>query len=683
MPHADPARDLDELLRTALANHQGGELAQAQALYLRVLAGKPDHPDALHLLGLVAHQQANHELAMELIRKAIGICSSNPAFHGNLGLVCVAAGRTEEALRCFQSVLDLQPGNPEAHNNLSQALQGIGRWDEALACSARALQRRETTEFKQGFIQCLRRGSFTGCDPATRAMIVRALRESWCNPTDIASTCMDLIKSDREIEACFGRAARAWPGPLAAAELYGDAGLAAVSSELLLQELLASAMASSLELEWFLTRARSVLLAAATGPAPDLPAWDAATAFHGALARQCFLNEYAFIFTPGEYEQALALRGALEDRLAAGAPVPLIWPLAVAAFFPLGSLASAAALLDRAWPEPVRALLRQQIEEPLEEQRLRSGMLRLTVVEDEVSRQVQAQYEENPYPRWEKATGGEHALPLDVFLRRTFPNAPLAPFPKDGVLEGLIAGCGTGQHPIKTAQQIQGARLLALDLSLTSLGYAQRKTRALGLEQIEYAQADILNLGSLDRRFDLIESVGVLHHLADPVAGWKVLLGLLRPGGFMKLGLYSRRARQDIHEARGFIAGQGYPATPEGIRSCRRDLMTQENVIRFRHLVTSLDFFGTSPCRDLLFHVQEHVFTLPALKEILEALELNFLGFELQPGIMDRYLVRFPEDACQTDLFAWDRFEAENPLTFRGMYQFWVQKAPGKKQAAS
>ena len=146
----------------------------------------------------------------------------------------------------------------------------------------------------------------------------------------------------------------------------------------------------------------------------------------------------------------------------------------------------------------------------------------------------------------------------------------------------------------------------------------------------------------------------------------------------MKIGLYSQRAREDIHAARRFIQERGYPATPEGIRSCRQELMTKAMVIRFRHLVTSLDFFGTSPCRDLLFHVQEHCITLPGLKARLEELDLAFLGFELLPGIMDKYLVRFPEDATQTDLEAWDRFEQENPLCFRGMYQFWVQKRPGK-----
>ena len=136
----------------------------------------------------------------------------------------------------------------------------------------------------------------------------------------------------------------------------------------------------------------------------------------------------------------------------------------------------------------------------------------------------------------------------------------------------LIAGCGTGQHAIETAQRFAGARVLAIDLSLTSLAYALRKTRELGVRNIEYAQADILKLGTIGRTFDVIESSGVLHHLADPFAGWRVLLSLLRPGGFMAVGLYSEIARADIVEARAFIAERGYGSSADDIRRCRQEL---------------------------------------------------------------------------------------------------------------
>src|SRR6202035_4175860 len=90
------------------------------------------------------------------------------------------------------------------------------------------------------------------------------------------------------------------------------------------------------------------------------------------------------------------------------------------------------------------------------------------------------------------------------------------------VAEILIAGCGTGQQALDAANLFADARLLAIDLSLPSLAFAKRMAHELGITNIAFAQADILGLGALDRTFDSIEAMGVLHHLADPWAGWTV-----------------------------------------------------------------------------------------------------------------------------------------------------------------
>src|SRR5262249_42959046 len=171
------------------------------------------------------------------------------------------------------------------------------------------------------------------------------------------------------------------------------------------------------------------------------------------------------------------------------------------------------------------------------------------------------------------------------------------------------------------------ANVLAVDISLTSLAYARRKTREAGLKNIEYAHADILKLGALDRRFDYIESVGVLHHLADPTAGWRVLLSLLRPGGSMRVGLYSEIARRAIVAGRALIARGGYPPTAEGIRACRQEIFRMNDGLA-RSLITLRDFYSTSGCRDLLFNVLEHRYTVPQIKDFLAEHQLLFFGFE-------------------------------------------------------
>jgi len=150
-----------------------------------------------------------------------------------------------------------------------------------------------------------------------------------------------------------------------------------------------------------------------------------------------------------------------------------------------------------------------------------------------------------------------------------------------------------------------------------------------------------------------------------------VLLALLRPGGFMHLGLYSETARRDVIAARAFIAERGYRPTADDIRRCRQDLLSSP----LKSIAKPRDFFSTSECRDLLFHVQEHRLTIPQIKSFLIEQDVQFIGFEFSPPAMQRYGSIFASARwSMQDLDRWHAFEIENPDTFAGMYQFWIQK---------
>jgi SAM-dependent methyltransferase len=396
---------------------------------------------------------------------------------------------------------------------------------------------------------------------------------------------------------------------------------------------------------------------------------DDAVAFCCALAKQCFINEYVFAITPEEAEDAERLRQNLVEALTQDSAVPPLRPCVVAMYFPLHSLPNAQALLDRAWPAAFSELLTQQVREPWEERQYRDLIPRLTTIEDDVSVLVRGQYEENPFPRWVHAASASAPITLDQHLRIQFPTAAFRSLGKSSI-DVLVAGCGTGRHPIEVARQYQDARILAVDLSLASLCYAKRKTPATLASRIEYAQADILELGLINRSFDLIEVSGVLHHLADPLAGWRALLSLLRPGGFMHVGLYSELARRDIVAARQFIADRGYRPTVEDIRRCRQHLLNTP----LKGVAKAGDFFSTSECRDLLFHIQERRLRIPEIKSFLAENDLKFIGFEFSPRLMQHYRNLFGSDHLMRDLDRWHALESERPDTFAGMYQFWVQK---------
>lgn len=112
----------DELLQTALRHHRAGAYQQAERLYRALLGQRPDHPDALHLLGLLAHQRGRHQEAVELIERALAIQPTAAAYHCNLAEAYRALGRLNEAVASAQMAVQLQPEYPEALNNLALAL---------------------------------------------------------------------------------------------------------------------------------------------------------------------------------------------------------------------------------------------------------------------------------------------------------------------------------------------------------------------------------------------------------------------------------------------------------------------------------------------------------------------------------------------------------------------------------
>jgi SAM-dependent methyltransferase len=224
-----------------------------------------------------------------------------------------------------------------------------------------------------------------------------------------------------------------------------------------------------------------------------------------------------------------------------------------------------------------------------------------------------------------------------------------------------------------TAPPNADSRILAIDLSRASLGYAARRAQDIGIRNVEFAQADILELGRFDERFDVIECTGVLHHLNDPVAGWRVLIGLLAPGGKMKVGLYSETARRGAAAARRLIAERGFAADLQGMRAARAAILALRRDDPARMVTRTVDFYTRSGCRDLLFHVQEHRYTLSRIEAILADLALEFLGFEFETeAALLEYRREFPLDLAATSLANWSEFETRHPDTFNAMYQFWV-----------
>ena len=556
-------------------------------------------------------------------RRQESICVAGSASE-RIDLIALAAahhehGRSHEAVRLLKQMLGREPGNADAHDVIAIAYQALGRRDAAVK------------HFRQAFsfgLYGLRGGNV-------------------------------LISQSPAVMAAQCRFTQVYPRRLLLAELLSAGN--AVADDARLLALLQSEIVRDVGLELFLTAVRRELLYALTGDEASVLAKNVFD-LCCALSQQCFLNEYVFGLSDTERSQVARLRDRVIQAGATGEPADLA---VLGCYLPLHSLPDAARLLDRdlPWPKPLDALLTLQVREPLAEASDVPAIPALTEVEDTTSKAVQQQYEESPYPRWVIPLP-IRPMTLEAHLRERF---DLADVHGDDI---LIAGCGTGEQSVNTAQCFPQSNVLAIDISRTSLAYARRKTRELGICNVEYAQADILKLGSLARRFDLIESVGVLHHMSDPEAGWRALLPLLRGGGVMRIALYSEAGRQPLNTARALIAERNHRATAEGIRLWRQEL------IQRREEPPSTDFFSTSSCRDLCFHVMEHRFTLPRIKRFLAANRLTLLGLETSPETQQRFLQEHPEPAAETELDCWDTFERAHPQTFASMYYLWVRSSP-------
>lgn len=130
---------IDETLRLALSHHNAGRLTDAERLYRQVLASHPSHSDALHLLGVLAFQGKQMDIARDLIERAITIFPAAANYHFNLGHVLLSTGRRHDAIASYRRAIALRPNYADAYNSLGVALADEGQWQAAIEAYRRAL----------------------------------------------------------------------------------------------------------------------------------------------------------------------------------------------------------------------------------------------------------------------------------------------------------------------------------------------------------------------------------------------------------------------------------------------------------------------------------------------------------------------------------------------------------------
>jgi tetratricopeptide (TPR) repeat protein/SAM-dependent methyltransferase len=638
-----------------------GKLEVAIEAYNKALSINPDYSDAFNNMGNALKEQDRLEEAIEVYNKAIWLKPDNAEAFNNMGNALREQDKLEEAIEAYNKALSLKPDNAEAFNNMGITLKEQGKLEEAIESYTKALALKpDYTDTLYNISVALKSVRFKRFNSSVESAIISILDcETMVRPSDIAGAVVSLLKCTPTIKDLFSVDFSTSLG------LSFDETILALSDNPLLLKIMSVSPLADLDLERTLYSIQSHILSNIS----ELSRSSDLLKVQSALALHCFTNEYIYDLTGRDAEALKNLETLVAGMLSDGnQPNPHM----------ILCLGSFKALHGYDWSQELQInpdiedVFKRQIADPKDENRLKSEVTVLEEITDKVSTNVRNQYEENPYPRW-------------VNLGLSYKPETISKVVKDAKLklsnvditsvdtpDILIAGCGTGQHSIGTAYRFKDSKVLAIDLSLTSLAYAKRKTQQLGFHNIDYMQADILKLNKLDRQFDLIESSGVLHHMDDPMAGWRVLVDCLKPGGIMKIGLYSELARQPVVKFRADIAQSGSAPTKSNIRAMRERIIASEDGLS-KELRSWNDFYSMSELRDLIFHAQEHRFTLPQIKDCLKQLGLQFCGFEADQ-IVDAFTASEPEKDAVYDLDKWNTFEEANPRIFAGMYQFWCQK---------
>ena len=441
-----------------------GRPVKSAACYEQVLALRPQSAEARYNLANVLGEQGRLDAAIAQYREALALRPDYAEAHNNLGTALAATGDLSAAAAHYQRALTLAPGLLDCYANLASALLANGDAPGALGVVARALSMRETQGNRALFVGCVRALQSFPPAPEFRELVIRALAEAWGRPGELAPCATALIKQNAALHAWIERATAAWPQRLPLRDLLAGADFAAIADDRLLRCLMESTPLLDIPLERFLTCARSAVLELAGNAATADHVAPGLLDFCCALARQCFINEYVYDAPEQEWEAARRLRDALAAALQSAHPIPVLWPVAVAGYFPLHALPGAQALLDRDWPAAVAALLVQQVREPAEER----ADPRVAAGPDRDRRRRVASWSGSntrkiPIRAGCGAPASEPAT-FDQHMRRQFPLAPFRPFGKRDI-DVLIAGCGTGRHSIAVAQMLPDARVLAIDLS--------------------------------------------------------------------------------------------------------------------------------------------------------------------------------------------------------------------------
>ena len=629
-------------------------------LIKKILNLQKNYPQSLFLLNLIGNtnnELENYNEAIINFKNIIKINSNFADAYYNLGIIYKKINLIDKSIDNYYKCIKINSKKYEAYNNLGNIFKDKLEIESAIKNYLYCLEINPDYKIAlQNLGVCLQNFKFTKSSSVTEKHIINLLEQNKIlRPVDIVKSLINYLYLDKKFNSII--------------ENYKiNYSLDRLLDEFLnfkiLIKLLEITPITDIKIENILRYLRYKILLNIT----EIKNKNIASKVMGVIASQCYINEYVYPVKKKEEEVINKIEQKINNKKDNKFKNIILEISCLAAYKPLESFDWSNKIKDN---KEISNLIKQQILNPNKERDIKKK-LHSKKIKNLVSIKVKEQYENNPYPRWEKiALNNIPRKPIKFFKNLNL-NINEEHVKDWNQVNVLVAGCGTGQHAITTATKYTNSFVTAIDLSLNSLSFAKRKAQELGIENIDFIQMDLLDLQYYEKQFDIIESVGVLHHMDKPYEGWKILYNILNTNGLMMIGLYSKLAREHIERTRNKIKNLEIEINDKNIINLREEIInsdTKDNKL----IKLSPDFYSLSSLRDLLFHIQEHRFNINEIKNFLEKINLKFCGFE-NKELINLYKDKYNNKNDLYDLKLWHEFETKNPRIFAGMYQFWCQK---------
>lgn len=574
----------------------------------------------------------------------------------------LSRGDVELAALSLEKAVTTDPKFHEAWGLLGQIMLGHGEVISALECYASAAHAApQETYYKEIVVELLRYTKYVKFNAKMKGLILDCLETPQLPCVKLHTPWLNILKEDPEFKKLF-KIKNVDGRPTFNKNAFDRAKDYSALLDPYFIGGMYKLLVADINFEEFLTHVRRFLLDELESPKPHFAEEDY-TRLAAAIASYCYFNEYIFDFS--EEEEAIYMELAKRVENDSDIAKDRRYIALLGSYMPLFKLRNAEDIANIHREDDLLAgMIQRQLDDYFSLKETADTITPITGISDEVSKMVRDMYEELPYPKWRDFSKVIYEPTIEGDIQ-------------NDELEILNAGCGTGHEAIELGWAFPNSNVLAVDLSLNSLAFAKQKALEYGVKNITFHQADILNLRELDREFDYVSSGGVIHHMKDPEEGLKVLVDVLKPGGILRLGLYSKIAREPITRIRNAIKDKGYTTSFDDMRRFRREAEDVVGRDTMNLMYRSSDFYAMPTCKDLLFHVQEHQFTLPQLKDTLERNGLEFIKFHHHKDVFDAYKKMFPDDEDCNNLDNWHKYEEKHRMTFIRMYMFYCRKKGG------